>query len=81
MLSENARNLSEGVFASVSNQAGYYSFEKIRFNFMHSLIEYIFTKDNAKILRQFDFLQFENLADLESGFRTAYKQVERIYFG
>ena len=47
---------------------------------MHSLIEYIFTKDNAKILKHFDFLQFENLADLESGFRTAYKQVERIYF-
>lgn len=70
ILSENLKQISDG-----------YSFEKIRFNFMHSLIEYIFTKDNAKILRQFDFLQFENLANLESGFRTAYKQVERIYFG
>ena len=57
-----------------------YSFEKIRFNFMHNLIEYVFTQDNAKILRQFEFLQFENLIDLESGFRTAYEQVNEIYF-
>lgn len=57
-----------------------YSFEKIRFNFMHNLIEYIFTQNNAKILRQFEFLQFENLIDLESGFRTAYDQVNEIYF-
>lgn len=70
ILSENLKQISDG-----------YSFEKIRFNFMHSLIEYIFTKNNAKILRQFDCLQFENLVDLESGFRTAYKQVEKIYFG
>lgn len=44
ILSENLKQISDG-----------YSFEKIRFNFMHSLIEYIFTKDNANILRQFDF--------------------------
>ncbi|EEJ71672.1 hypothetical protein HMPREF0548_1470 [Lactobacillus ultunensis DSM 16047] len=57
-----------------------YSFERIRYNFMHSLIEYVFTKDNTKVLKQFSFLKFENLLDLESGFETAYNQVNEIYF-
>lgn len=75
-----ARRLDLILSENLNLTSDIYSFEKIRFNFMHNLIEYIFTQNNAKILRQFEFLQFENLIDLESGFRTAYDQVNEIYF-
>lgn len=75
-----ARKLDSNLSDKLNLMSDGYSFEKIRFKFMHSLIEYVFTKDNTKILKQLTFLKFENLLELESGFRTAYKQVSEIYF-
>ena len=75
-----AQRLDSILSKNLNQLSDRYSLEKIRYNFMHSLIEYVLTHDNTKLLKQFEFLQFENLLDLESGFRTAYKQVEKIYF-
>lgn len=75
-----ARHLDVFLSKSFKIISDRYSFEKIRFNFMHNLIEYIATKDNTILLKQFDFLKFEGLLNLESGFKTAYDQINDIYF-
>lgn len=62
------------------NISDLYASEKLRKNFIHSLLSYIKSNDNEELCATIDFLKKQNFYDLSEGFSFALKQVEDIYF-